>query len=295
MIETNSQRDPIPVRDLLQTAVPVAAGRRLDAHPGDWPLRRRPSADHSVAPARRPARSPRPHSLGHRRRRGPARGRTVLVDRYGRVATDLRVSLTDRCNLRCAYCMPAEGLDWLPSPDILTDDEVVRLVRIAVERLGVRQVRFTGGEPLLRKGLVDIVRGSARLRRAGTVADDKRHRARPAGPIARRCGSRPDQRFAGHPRPTAIRGDQSASPPARRAGRARRRGRRGPHSGQDQRRSHAGINDDEAPRLLRWALDRGYEMRFIEQMPLDAAARLGSSRHGHCRGDPRPAWRRSSG
>ena len=87
----------------------------------------------------------------------------MLVDRYGRVATDLRVSLTDRCNLRCAYCMPAEGLAWLPSPDVLTDDEVLRLVRIAVERLGVRQIRFTGGEPLLRKGLVDIVRGSARL------------------------------------------------------------------------------------------------------------------------------------
>ena len=51
-----------------------------------------------------------------------------LEDRYGRVATDLRVSLTDRCNLRCSYCMPAEGLDWLPGESVLTDDEVVRLV-----------------------------------------------------------------------------------------------------------------------------------------------------------------------
>ena len=58
----------------------------------------------------------------------------ALADRYGRVATDLRVSLTDRCNLRCSYCMPAEGLDWLPGPDILTDDEVVRLVGLVGER-----------------------------------------------------------------------------------------------------------------------------------------------------------------
>ena len=62
-----------------------------------------------------------------------------LEDRYGRVASDLRVSLTDRCNLRCSYCMPAEGLDWLPGDEVLTDDEVVRLVRIGVERLGIQR------------------------------------------------------------------------------------------------------------------------------------------------------------
>src|SRR3954465_15941637 len=88
----------------------------------------------------------------------------ALVDRFGRTATDLRVSLTDRCNLRCSYCMPAEGLDWLPNEDVLTDDEVVQLITIAVERLGVREVRFTGGEPLLRRGLPDIARRTAALR-----------------------------------------------------------------------------------------------------------------------------------
>src|SRR5260370_29882296 len=88
----------------------------------------------------------------------------MLADSYGRVATDLRVSLTDRCNLRCAYCMPPEGLDWLPSPELLTDDELVRLVRVAVELLGVREVRFTGGEPLLRRGLAGIVARTAELR-----------------------------------------------------------------------------------------------------------------------------------
>src|SRR5687767_15709080 len=81
----------------------------------------------------------------------------ALADGYGRVATDLRVSLTDRCNLRCSYCMPAEGLEWLPDETVLTDDEVVRLIHIGVTRLGIREVRFTGGEPLVRRGLVDIV------------------------------------------------------------------------------------------------------------------------------------------
>ncbi len=89
---------------------------------------------------------------------------TLLRDAHGRVARDLRVSLTDRCNLRCSYCMPAEGLSWLPGPDVLTDDEVVRLIAVAVTRLGVRKLRFTGGEPLLRRGLVDIVAAASLLR-----------------------------------------------------------------------------------------------------------------------------------
>ena len=80
-----------------------------------------------------------------------------LVDTFGRVARDLRVSLTDRCNLRCSYCMPPEGLDWLPTEETLTDDEVVRLVRVGVERLGIRQVRFTGGEPPPRPGPQGVI------------------------------------------------------------------------------------------------------------------------------------------
>src|SRR6476661_1775051 len=94
----------------------------------------------------------------------------ALADGFGRVATDLRVSLTDRCNLRCSYCMPAEGLDWLPGEEVLTDDEVVRLITIAVERLGVDEVRFTGGEPLLRRGLVDIVSATNELTTAAGAA-----------------------------------------------------------------------------------------------------------------------------
>src|SRR5258707_958011 len=79
----------------------------------------------------------------------------TLLDKFGRVAVDLRVSLTDRCNLRCSYCMPDVGLDWMAEADRLTDAEVVRLVEIAGVRLGIREVRFTGGEPLVRRGLED--------------------------------------------------------------------------------------------------------------------------------------------
>src|SRR5437588_5350861 len=96
---------------------------------------------------------------------GPPRPDTpALVDTFGRVATDLRVSLTDRCNLRCTYCMPAEGLPWLPGEDVLTDAELLRLLRIAVDRLGVTDIRLTGGEPLLRPGLEDLVGEIAQLR-----------------------------------------------------------------------------------------------------------------------------------
>lgn len=80
-----------------------------------------------------------------------------LTDRWGRTATDLRISLMDKCNLRCVYCMPAEGLNWLPGSQLLTLDEVTRLVRVGVRDLGIEEVRFTGGEPLVRADLTDII------------------------------------------------------------------------------------------------------------------------------------------
>lgn len=86
-----------------------------------------------------------------------------LIDTFGRVATDLRVSLTDRCNLRCTYCMPAEGLDWMPRAQMLSPDELARLLRIAVTRLGITTVRFTGGEPLLVPHLEEVVAATAAL------------------------------------------------------------------------------------------------------------------------------------
>ncbi len=93
-----------------------------------------------------------------------------LVDTFGRVATDLRVSLTDRCNLRCTYCMPAEGLDWLPADDLLSFAELTRLLRLAVTRLGVTSIRFTGGEPLLYGRLEEVVAAAATLRPRPEIA-----------------------------------------------------------------------------------------------------------------------------
>ena len=79
-----------------------------------------------------------------------------LVDRYGRVHDDLRISVTDRCNLRCVYCMPEEGLTFLPTSELLTFDEIIRLAEVA-KGLGVSAVRITGGEPLVRRGLSSLI------------------------------------------------------------------------------------------------------------------------------------------
>src|SRR5699024_10067827 len=94
----------------------------------------------------------------------------VLADSYGRVATDLRVSLTDRCNLRCQYCMPAEGLPWLPKDELLTNEELLGLIDLAVRRLGITTIRLTGGEPMLRPDLTELVSGMAALRPRPRIA-----------------------------------------------------------------------------------------------------------------------------
>ena len=194
-----------------------------------------------------------------------------LVDRYGRQATDLRVSLTDRCNLRCEYCMPAEGLDWLPSDDVLTDTEVVRLVNVAVTRLGVDEVRFTGGEPLVRRGLVDIVGATTALRprprtalTTNALGLQRTARALADAGLDRVNVSldtiRPDT-FAQITRRDRLHDVLSGLSAAAEQGLA-------------PVKINAvllrDVNDDQAPELLRWAIDHGYELRFIEQMPLDA-------------------------
>ncbi|WP_307865460.1 GTP 3',8-cyclase MoaA [Streptomyces montanisoli] len=195
----------------------------------------------------------------------------MLVDTYGRVATDLRVSLTDRCNLRCTYCMPEEGLQWLAKPDLLTDDEIVRLVDVAVSRLGIEEVRFTGGEPLLRPGLVSVVERCAALTARprmslttnGIGLKRTAHALKAAG-LDRVNVSldtlRPDV-FK-----TLTRRDRHADVLA---------GLEAAHdAGLTPVKINTvlmpGLNDDEAPDLLAWAVERGYELRFIEQMPLDA-------------------------
>jgi cyclic pyranopterin phosphate synthase len=197
--------------------------------------------------------------------------RLPLLDRYGRVATDLRVSLTDRCNLRCNYCMPVEGLPWLPSADVLTDDEVIRLVRIAVEHLGVTEVRFTGGEPLLRPGLVKIVSAAAaftpRPRLSLTTnAIGLERLARPlhdAGldRVNVSLDTLDPERFVtlAHRRrlPETLAGLHAAAAA-------------GLVPVKINTVLMRGINEHEAVPLVRFALAHGYELRFIEQMPLDA-------------------------
>lgn len=202
----------------------------------------------------------------------PARpGDPRLVDRFGRVATDLRISLTDRCNLRCTYCMPAEGLDWMPRAEQLTDEELVRLVTIAVRDLGVEELRFTGGEPLLRKGLERVVAASAALTprpdislTTNGIGLARRAAALASAGVTRLNVSmdtvRPD-RFAAITRRNRLSDVLDGLAAARAAG-------LGPVKINTV--LMRGVNDDEAVDLLRFALRHGYELRFIEQMPLDA-------------------------
>ncbi|TMU97811.1 GTP 3',8-cyclase MoaA [Streptomyces sp. DASNCL29] len=195
----------------------------------------------------------------------------MLIDTYGRVATDLRVSLTDRCNLRCTYCMPEEGLQWLAKPDLLSDDEIVRLIRIAVTELGVTEVRFTGGEPLLRPGLVGIVERCAEL-------DPRPRMSLTTNGIGLERTARA-LRDAGLDRVNVsldtLRPEVFQAITRRKRHDDVLRGLDAAHTaGLTPVKVNAvlmpGLNDDEAPELLAWALENGYELRFIEQMPLDA-------------------------
>ena len=198
----------------------------------------------------------------------------ALEDRYGRVATDLRVSLTDRCNLRCNYCMPAEGLDWLPTEQVLTDDEVVRLVRIGVDLLGIREVRFTGGEPLIRRGLTGIV---AQVKEDApnvevSLTTNALGLSRTAQALATAGLDRINVSL------DTVRRDTFAEITRRDRLHDVIAGLEAAHAaGLDPIKINAvllrGSNDDQAPELLRWCLEHGYQLRFIEQMPLDAQHR----------------------
>ena len=198
-----------------------------------------------------------------------------LVDTFGRVATDLRVSLTDKCSLRCTYCMPPEGLDWLPGEQVLNDAEVIRLITIAVERLGVEEVRFTGGEPLLRRGLEKIVSATAQLRTASGTAPITALTTNGIG-LAKRATALRDAglnrvnvsldtldraRFLQITHRDRLDDVLAGLAAAATAG-------LGPIKVNTV--LLPGVNDDEAVPLLRWAVEHGYELRFIEQMPLDA-------------------------
>jgi len=194
-----------------------------------------------------------------------------LRDAYGRVATDLRVSLTDRCNLRCSYCMPADGLDWMPREDVLTDTEVLRLIRVGVQRLGIRTVRLTGGEPLLRRNLEALVADIAALDPSVSIALTTngiglagRAEALAAAGLTRiniSLDTLDPDTFARLTRRRRLPDVLAGVTAARRAG-------------LDPVKINSvllrGVNDHEAPGLLGWAMREGVHLRFIEQMPLDA-------------------------
>lgn len=193
----------------------------------------------------------------------------MLVDGFGRVARDLRVSLTDRCDLRCAYCMPAEGLAWLPREGLLTDDEMVRLVGLLVDA-GVRSLRLTGGEPLLRPGLPALVARLAALspRPALALTTNGTRLAALAAPLADAGLDRVNvsldtlspERFRGMARRDRL-ADVLAGLRAAAA------------AGLTPVKVNSvllrGHNDAEAEALMEFCLDRGYEWRVVEQMPLD--------------------------
>ncbi|SEL97464.1 GTP 3',8-cyclase MoaA [Nonomuraea pusilla] len=195
----------------------------------------------------------------------------MLRDSFGRVATDLRVSLTDKCNLRCAYCMPPEGLDWLPSAQLLTADEIVRLVRVAVELLGVTEIRYTGGEPLLRRELTDIVARTTALspRPQVTLTTNAIGLERMAGPLAEAGLDRVNVSLDTLDRETFRKLSHRDRLPDVLAGLAAAH-EAGLRPVKVNTVLMRGLNDHEAVPLLRFCLERGYEARFIEQMPLDA-------------------------
>jgi len=198
------------------------------------------------------------------------RDQLALADAYGRVATDLRVSLTDRCNLRCAYCMPPEGLDWLPGAEVLTDEEMVRLITIGVERLGITTVRLTGGEPLLRKNLELLVADIAALSPVPEIAltTNGIGLAARADKLAVAGLKRINISLDTLDPETFVQLSRRRRLPDVLAGIAAARA-----AGLNPVKINTvllrGINDHEAFDLLSWAMSEQVQLRFIEQMPLD--------------------------
>jgi len=198
--------------------------------------------------------------------------RSGLVDSYGRVARDLRISVTDRCDLRCSYCMPEEGLDWLPADQLLSYDEIARIAGVLVG-LGIESIRLTGGEPLMRPRLVDLV---GRLTALGlddlSLTTNGTTLARHAAPLAAAgldrvnvsLDSLVSHRFAEITRRDAL-GKVLAGIDAAHA------------AGLTPVKVNcvivAGTNDDEILDFAEFARRTGCDVRFIENMPLGAGDR----------------------
>jgi cyclic pyranopterin phosphate synthase len=194
--------------------------------------------------------------------------RREMVDSFGRVVRDLRVSVTDKCNFRCLYCMPAEGLPWLGAGQTLSRDELIRALRVAIE-LGVRTVRITGGEPTLRRDLVDVVAAIGDLGVEMAMTTNGFLMDRLAVPLAEAGLSRANvsldslrrDRFEQITRRDALHRVLAGIDATMAAGLT-------------PVKINAvvvrGFNDDEVESMAGWARDLGVELRFIEFMPLDA-------------------------
>ncbi|WP_285113490.1 GTP 3',8-cyclase MoaA [Leifsonia sp. fls2-241-R2A-40a] len=219
------------------------------------PLRAQPGPDASAGAA--PSLEGRPEHSG-------------LIDRFGRVARDLRVSVTEKCSLRCTYCMPAEGLPAIPRDDLLSAAEIARLVGIGVRDLGVREVRFTGGEPLMRADLAEIIGRSAAVApgidlsiTTNGIGLDHRIRSLVDAGLTRvnvSLDTVDREHFARLTRrdrlPAVLAGIHAAHA-----------------AGLTPLKLNAVMMRDtlaDAPDLLEWALENNCRLRFIEQMPLDA-------------------------
>ena len=197
-------------------------------------------------------------------------GMSQLTDNYGRKHRDLRVSLTDRCSLRCSYCMPHDFSDWLKSEHLLNTDELMLIIENAVA-VGIEEVRLTGGEPLLRADIVEIVSRISSLPNAPklSLTTNGLRLKELAKPLAdaglERINVSLDTLDRGRFKTLTYRDridDVFSGLSAARA------------AGLAPIKINAvllqGVNDDEAPALLKWALAEGFSLRFIEQMPLDA-------------------------
>ena len=194
---------------------------------------------------------------------------TDLVDAFGRVHRDLRISVTDRCNFRCTYCMTEEGMEWLPRSEVLTFEEIERLARLMVERFGIDSIRLTGGEPTIRAHFPVLVAKLAAigvdlaLTTNGATLANQAHDLRVAG--LRRINVSLDSlradRFVELTRRDELERVLEGIDAAVAAG-------------LDPVKVNVvmmrGINDDEVVDFARFGRDRGVMVRFIEFMPLDA-------------------------
>ncbi len=193
-----------------------------------------------------------------------------LIDTHGRAHRDLRVSLTDRCSLRCTYCMPADFAQWIPSAELLTTDELMTVLRVAIDE-GIDEVRLTGGEPLLRPDAVDVVRRITSLPRPPRVSitTNALRLAAQAGALRDAGLERVNvsldtldrERFKAMTHRDRFDDVIAGLAAAQAVGLAPIK---------VNTVLMPGVNDDEAVPMLRRALEEGWRLRFIEQMPLDA-------------------------